>query len=174
MPFPREPDASAASEVGALYAAHCPALIGLLTSIGGSRADAEEVAQDAYLALLRNWTKVRDYDDPVGWVRGAAVRGLISRRRRGEVARRGLRRLWSRSTTHPQEQLGAGSVDLERALAQLSVEHRAVLFLHHVLDLPVDEVARELDVPVGTVKSRLSRARAAIGPLLGESEGVTS
>jgi RNA polymerase sigma-70 factor (ECF subfamily) len=48
------------------------------------------------------------------------------------------------------------------------VASRAVLVLHHVHDLPVEEVAHLLRVPVGTVKSRLARARAAVAPLLTE------
>lgn len=157
--------------VADLYRRTCPQLVGLLTSIGGNRSDAEEVAQDAFVALLRNWETVSGYADPAGWVRGAAVRALISRRRRDAVARRGMLRLAARggyAVAHP----GAGAVDLERALSSLSVEHRAVLFLHHVLDLPVHEVAAELGTPVGTVKSRLARARAAVAPLLHETEGT--
>lgn len=157
--------------VAELYRRTCPQLVGLLTSIGGNRSDAEEIAQDAFVALLRNWEKVSGYEDPAGWVRGAAVRALISRRRRDAVARRGVLRLAARDghlVAHP----GAGSVDLDRALSRLSMEHRAVLFLHHVMDLPVDEVAAELGTPVGTVKSRLARARAAVAPLLHETEGT--
>lgn len=154
-----------------LYRRTCPQLVGLLTSIGGSRPDAEEIAQDAFVSLLRNWDRVGGYADPAGWVRGAAVRALISRRRRDAVARRGVLRLAAReghAIPHP----GVGSVDLERALASLSVEHRAVLLLHHVMDLPVERVAAELGTPVGTVKSRLARARAAVAPLLAETEGM--
>jgi RNA polymerase sigma-70 factor (ECF subfamily) len=49
----------------------------------------------------------------------------------------------------------------EDALRPLSLEHRQVLVLHHGLGLSVDEIARELGIPAGTVKSRLSRARSA-------------
>lgn len=158
-----------------LYRRTCPQLIGLLTSIGGSRPDAEELAHDAFVALLRHWDRVGGYADPAGWVRGAAVRALISRRRRDAVARRGLVRLASREAAEAVARPSSpvGQVDLERALASLSVEHRAVLFLHHVVDLPVDRVADELRIPVGTVKSRLARARAAVAPLLRETEEST-
>jgi RNA polymerase sigma-70 factor (ECF subfamily) len=52
------------------------------------------------------------------------------------------------------------------ALATLPRRHRQVIVLHYLLDLPVQEVARELAVPVGTVKSRLARARKALAPQL--------
>jgi RNA polymerase sigma-70 factor (ECF subfamily) len=53
-----------------------------------------------------------------------------------------------------------------RALATLPLEQRQVVVLHHLLDLPVEEVARVLRLPVGTVKSRLGRARQALAPVL--------
>jgi RNA polymerase sigma-70 factor (ECF subfamily) len=49
---------------------------------------------------------------------------------------------------------------LERGFRRLSMDHRAVVVLHHYLDLPVDEVGRILGIPSGTVKSRLHRALA--------------
>lgn len=155
-------------EVAALYARSCPRLIGLLTSIGGSRSDAEEVAQDAFVKLLPRWSTVRGYDDPESWVRVVAVRMLISRRRRAKVAAFGLGRLGGRVQQGQSEQaeLTVDAVAVSAALRALPITHRAVVILHHVMDLSVDQVARELNVPVGTVKSRLARARAALAPLL--------
>lgn len=163
-------------EVAALYACSCPRLLGLLISIGGSRSEAEEVAQDAYVRLLQHWSKVRGYEDPESWVRVVAVRLLISRRRRAKVATLGLRRLAGRAQQHQHEQsdLTAAAVAISAALDALPVSQRAVVILHHVMDLPVEQVASELRVPVGTVKSRLSRARAALAPLLNEYEEITN
>ena len=48
------------------------------------------------------------------------------------------------------------------AVRTLPRRHRQVVVLHYLLDLPVQEVARQLAVPVGTVKSRLARARSAL------------
>mgnify|MGYP001812456334 CR=1 FL=1 len=47
---------------------------------------------------------------------------------------------------------------LERGFRQLSFDHRVVLVLHHYLGMPMDEVARVLETPLGTVKSRMHRA----------------
>ncbi len=47
---------------------------------------------------------------------------------------------------------------LERGFRRLSFDHRVVLVLHHYLGMPVDQVARTLDIPLGTVKSRMNRA----------------
>jgi RNA polymerase sigma-70 factor (ECF subfamily) len=55
---------------------------------------------------------------------------------------------------------------LAEALRALPMAQRKAVVLHHLLDLPVDQVAVELGVPVGTVKSRLARARGALATLL--------
>ena len=62
-------------------------------------------------------------------------------------------------------------VDLHRALQRLSPRHREVLVLHYVAELSVDEVARQLRLPAGTVKSRLSRARRALADEVGDERG---
>jgi RNA polymerase sigma-70 factor, ECF subfamily len=157
-------------EVAALYARASPALVGLLTAIGGTRADAEEVAQDAFVRLLEHWSKVRDYTDPEAWLRTVAVRMLVSRHRRRQVAARGLAVLGRRAATVPPAIDPGADVVLAEALANLPVDQRAVLVLHHLHDLSVAQVAELLHVPTGTVKSRLSRARAAIAPLLADEE----
>jgi RNA polymerase sigma-70 factor (ECF subfamily) len=165
----RTPSASTSDEVAALYARTCRPLIGLLTSIGGSRSEAEEVAQDAYVKALQQWPTIRSYDDPDAWVRTVAVRLLISRHRRATVATLGLRRLAAQARQDEPE-LTADSVATATALRRLPVPQRAAVILHYVLDLPLHDVAEHLHLPVGTVKSRLSRARAALAPLLRETE----
>jgi RNA polymerase sigma-70 factor (ECF subfamily) len=161
-------------EVAAIYAAACPRLIGYLTVLGGNRADAEEVAQEAFVRLLENWRKVRTYDDPQAWLRQVATRAMISRGRRRTTARLGAARLAAHQGDGTTPPVDAAGVDLDRALQQLSIEHRAVLLLHHVHDLPVSDVAATLGLPVGTVKSRLARARAAIEPSLKYSDPTGS
>lgn len=155
-------------DLAEFYGRACPRLVGLLTVIGGNRADAEEVAQDAFIRLIEHWSKVRQYDDPEAWLRTVAVRMLVSRGRRRQVAARGLAVLGRRAplASAPADD----NVDLERALLSLPIAHRAVVVLHHVHDLPVDRIAELLHVPTGTVKSRLARARAALAPALADPE----
>ena len=69
----------------------------------------------------------------------------------------------------------ADHLDLHRALGRLAPRHREVLVLHYVAELPLDEVARQLRLPLGTVKSRLHRARGALAEQVGdEREGVAN
>ena len=67
---------------------------------------------------------------------------------------------------------GPERTDLRAAIAGLPAGFREVIVLHYLADLPVDEVARLLGVPVGTVKSRLSRARAALATQLADYRGA--
>lgn len=152
-------------DVRELYAASYARLVGVLTLASGDRAEAEEVVQDAFVRLLPRWSTVRRYDDPEAWVRKVAFRLLANRQRRSRVARRLLPRL-ARTTTQPAA--SADRVDVLRALAMLPLAQREVVVLHHLVDLSVELVAAELGIPVGTVKSRLTRARAALTPLLGQ------
>lgn len=163
-------DPELVSDVAALYRRTWPRLIGVLVSIGGSRADAEEVAQDAYVKLLARWDSIRRYDDPEAWVRAVAVRTLIGRLRRQQVADRALSKLTGRPGTVRGPD--GDALDVAAALARITPDQRAVVVLHHVMDLPVEQIAEELQVPPGTVKSRLARARHALGPLLEVSENA--
>ncbi|MDQ4051383.1 MAG: sigma-70 family RNA polymerase sigma factor [Actinomycetota bacterium] len=158
--------------VAAIYTVASPRLIGLLTAMSGSAAEAEEVAQDAFVKLIEKWRKVSEYDDIEGWLRTVAVRLMISRHRRRQVATLGLGRLASGAETATPGPT-TSRLDVAEALASLPIGSRAVVLLHHVHDLPVDEVGALLRLPVGTVKSRLSRARAAMAPMLSDAEVPT-
>jgi RNA polymerase sigma-70 factor (ECF subfamily) len=56
------------------------------------------------------------------------------------------------------------------ALRRIPVEQRVAIVLHHLVGLPVEEVAAQTDAPTGTVKARLSRGRAALARLLSEED----
>ena len=148
-----------------LYAATYARLVGALTVASGSRADAEELVQEAFARLLPRWDRVRDYDDPEAWVRSVAFRLSASRWRRAAVAARGLVRIGAAPDVAPPDE---ARLDAERVLAALPRPFREVLVLHHALGLPVEQIARDLGVAPGTVKSRLSRARTAAAALGGE------
>ena len=132
---------------------------------------AEEVAQEAFLRAYRNWERLSSYDDPQGWLYRVAMRVAVSRWRRLRSAAAALARYGP-----PQPAAGPDeiSVAVFAALARLPLTQRQVLVMHHMLGYPVAEVATELRVPVGTVKARLSRGRAALAPLLTDVEEVLS
>ena len=150
-------------ELRDFYASTYARLVGTLALAAGSRAEAEEVVQEAFVRLLSRWDSVRSYDDPEAWVRLVAFRLLSNRLRRARNAASALLRLRSEpSMSHP----AGDRADVLAALRALPLAQRQVVVLHHMYDLPVETVAHQLGVSSGTVKSRLSRARAALAPLL--------
>ena len=121
--------------------------------------------QDAFVRLIGQWAKVSRYDDPEAWLRRVAL-GYASNRRRKAV--NGVRAAFrSRSATESVPGPSGDRVNLDRALDTLPGRQREVVVLRD-LGLDVVGIARQLDVAEGTVKSRLSRARAALAPLLRE------
>lgn len=145
-------------DLAEFYALAYPRVLAVLTAMADGVSDAEGCVQDAFVRLIPRWDRVRRYDDPEAWVRQVAVRQLLSRYRHRQVVVRALGRLVDREPSPPPS---SDRVDVEIAMRCLPPAHRAVLVLHHGLGMSVEEVAELLGVPVGTVKSRLSRARAA-------------
>lgn len=123
--------------------------------------DAEEVVNDVFAtAYVKRARFDRERADAAPWLFGIAT-NLIRRHARRESKALAA---YARGGVDPiaPEAGGAGGVDpsLARALAGLRPRYRDVLFLHAVAELSHDEIAQALDVPVGTVKGWLHRARA--------------
>ncbi|MGI9093243.1 MAG: RNA polymerase sigma factor [Mycobacteriales bacterium] len=154
----------------AFYEHTCARLIGQVATMIGSRTDAEDIVQDAFVRCLSNWSKVRDYDNPEAWVRTVAFRLCTSRYRRTIVAARALPRLLAPTDTYPAESV-EDRLDIEAALAKLDIFRRAVLILYYTEDLSIEEIARTLNIRPGTVKSRLARARSQLQTLLSDDTG---
>jgi RNA polymerase sigma-70 factor (ECF subfamily) len=148
-----------------LYGACYARLVAVVGAIAGSRPDAEEAVQEAFVRLIGKWSTVGTYDDPEAWLRKVAL-GIVSNRRR--KVRNGLRALWRHGRAADDPGPAGDAVDVRRALTALGEPQRAVVVLHHYVGLSVAEIAHELQIPVGTVKSRLSRGHAALAPLLRE------
>jgi RNA polymerase sigma-70 factor, ECF subfamily len=155
----------AAEDFEAFYRAAYSRLVGQLFLIVGDMHEAEDCVQEAFVRAALRWRSLREYEQPETWVRRVAV-NLAN-----DGFRRTRRRLLALARIGGQrEQVPAVSVEnleLAAALSRLARPHRQVIVLHHLLDLPVDEVARQLDVPIGTVKSRLARARETLSRSLG-------
>jgi RNA polymerase sigma-70 factor (ECF subfamily) len=148
-----------------LYASCYRRLVGVVALAAGSQAEAEECVQEAFIRLLRKWSTVSRYEDPEGWTRMVAFRLLSNRRRK---ARNGMLALFRHGEPAPAAGPTGDQIDIARALAQLPLGQRQVVVLYHLVDLDVAGVAAALGVSAGTVKSRLSRARQALAPLLRE------
>ncbi|MFJ9461629.1 sigma-70 family RNA polymerase sigma factor [Kitasatospora sp. NPDC101447] len=139
-----------------------------------ARHDDWELAQDAasraFEIAYRRWPDVRAHPNPVGWVVLTGRRILI--RVHQLQANRSL------ELTGDTDPKGAAEVadpaaatvekvDVHAAIAALSRDKRECFVLHHVLHYPVADIAALLQIPAGTVKSRLSAARADLRDTLG-------
>jgi RNA polymerase sigma-70 factor, ECF subfamily len=154
------------SELRELWLASYARLVGVVRlAAGGSTAEAEDLVSEAFARLVPRWSQVRDHDSPEAWLCTVALRLASNRRRSLGNRRRALRRHGEPADAAPPSPDRVAVLD---ALSTLPLPQRQVVVLHHLLDLDVAEVASRLRVPVGTVKSRLSRARAALAPLLAE------
>lgn len=150
--------------LAAFYAASCPRIVAVVTLVGGDPAEAQDVVQEAFVRLIPRWPVVGSYDDPEAWVRKVALRLLSNRFRQ----RRWLAPSSSAAVDRELPPAGDARLDVLRALARLPLTQRQVVVLHYLYDLSIETVADELGIPVGTVKSRLSRSRAVLAPLLRE------
>jgi RNA polymerase sigma-70 factor (ECF subfamily) len=117
-------------------------------------ADVElgtEATDEAMARACSRWTEVATYANPEGWVYRVGLNWARSRQRRRRW--RDLRPV----PDHPAPEV-PDDHDLSRALTRLTLEQRAVVVCRYLLDWTEDDTAAALDIPVGTVKSRLSRA----------------
>jgi RNA polymerase sigma-70 factor (ECF subfamily) len=128
------------------------------------REDAEDVAQEAFLRAHRSFTSIRDRERFRAWLVRTTFR-LALDRRRGEQRR--MHREDSAALETPQESASMEDEALQGelrskvadAIASLPEKLRLVMVLAGIEEQDVAEVARLLELPVGTVKSRLHRAR---------------
>jgi len=139
------------------YAAHYGGTVAMVYGLTADLGAAQDIAQEAFCRAWQRWKQVADYDNPVAWVRRVATNLAHSRWRRIRYAgsRSSLREDWA-APPEPDH------VAVVAALRKLPKAQREAIVLHYLVDLPVDEVAEHLEVPVGTVKSWLHRGRGAL------------
>jgi RNA polymerase sigma-70 factor (ECF subfamily) len=124
---------------------------------------ADEAVDEALTRALTNWDEIRGYERPEGWLYRVGLnwaRGVF-RKRRYELLSDLQLHLHSSDDPLPDP-------DLIEAVAVLSLKLRSVVVARYYLDLSTSEVAEALDIPAGTVKSRLSRALEKLAHELGE------
>ena len=146
----------------------------LAWSILSNDADAADATQDALLAAWRQLPRLRDAAAFDGWLnRIVANAALMARRHRLRLREVSVAPIHPGDMPHvpePPPDLRARTafddvVDndaIGRGFDRLRPQDRMILVLHHVEERPVAEIARSLGIPVGTVKSRLHAARAAL------------
>lgn len=133
-----------------MFAGSYASLVRLAALITGSTPEAEEIVQDAFLGLHRNWAKAQD---PHAYVRRAVVNGSRSALRRKSVARRHAPTL--AAAHRPHEDRHDEAWDL---IAGLPARQRTALILHYWMDLTVPATAEAMGCRQSTVRTLLHRA----------------
>lgn len=144
--------------------------------ITGNRAVAEEVMQESFAQAFRSIGGLREVWAFGPWLFRIAVRlarRTAARERAGQKLAAVYARLWQADAVPVPDDLAARDRVWE-CVARLPERQRTVLVLHYYLDRPVSEVAAIMEAPVGTVKSWLHRARAALATELGTAAGGTA
>jgi RNA polymerase sigma-70 factor, ECF subfamily len=132
-------------------------------AVSGDLVEAQDLVQEAYTRAWQQWRTLVEHPNPEGWVRLVVARLATDRWRRLGRWRAALLRSGPPESTAPPNE---DTVLVVAALRQLPVAQRQVMALHYLFDLPVSEIATETGVPVGTVKSWLSRGRAGLAAAL--------
>jgi RNA polymerase sigma-70 factor, ECF subfamily len=156
---------------------HQGAIVNLARAMTGGSPDAEDLAQEAFIRAWKGLGTFRGDSAFRTWLHGIALN--VVRTHRGRLAR--LREfLFDRAGEGDRDPIEMAAVDdrleervalrqrIDRALAQLPAELRTALVLRDVQGFEYREIADALGVPIGTVESRIFRARQRLRPLLRE------
>lgn len=156
-----------AASFGSLVRKYQVRLCTSLTHVCGSLDDAEDVAQEAFVQAFVKLRTFAGGSSFYTWLYRIAVNAAISRRRRRREtasvdAKRdelGLEPLDDGERADERLLREERAVQVQQALGRLSDEHRTILVLREIDDCDYDQIAQILELPVGTVRSRLHRAR---------------
>lgn len=152
-----------AAEFDEFYRATSGRLLRYGFAVTGDLTDAQDLVQEAYTRAWRNWNRVQRHPSPEAWVRLVVSRLAVDRHRRTVGWWKAVVRNGPPPPVAPPSE---DTVLLTVALRRLPAHHRHALALHYLFGATVAEIAEETGVAEGTVKSWLSRGRAALAEQL--------
>ena len=136
-----------------------------LCAVTGNAGEAEEIMQDAFLALWERWERVGAMEDPTGYLYRTSMNMFRKRGRRAALALR--RRLALAPDPVPFADIDEQQ-DVVAALRELSPRQRAAVVLIDVMDYSSEDAGKALGVTAGTVRGLASRARETLRRRMGE------
>lgn len=151
---------------------HLPRLRRYARALTGDRFAADDLVQDTVERALSRWVLLRPGSNPRVWLLTLMHNRFVNQKRsaRDRLEQTTVDGILPELAVRPEQGDGLALRDLAAALYHLSEEHRIVLLLVAVEEMSYEESARILGVPIGTVMSRLSRARQKLAQILaGES-----
>lgn len=149
----------------AFYRAEYAAVVGLVYSVAGSWAAAEELTQEAFLRAHRDWHRVGTYARPDSWVRKVALNLGVSRYRRMRSEALARMRL-GRLTSEPAAEMDPPSEEFWQEVRRLPRRQAQVIALRYVEDRSIAEIAELLGLAEGTVKASLHAGRKRLADRL--------
>lgn len=151
-------------EISQLVDQHYESVFRFAYRLSGASHEAEDISQQAFLDAQRKLDTLRDPDKVRAWlfmiVRNLYRRQIRDRVTHGEVALEVLvEPVDQKRGSDKQVEQSLDSESLQQVLNELPEEFRSVLLLFYFRELSYREIAEQLDVPIGTVMSRLSRGK---------------
>jgi RNA polymerase sigma factor (sigma-70 family) len=162
------PEADRALEFDLFFEHERARLFQALCLVTRNRFEAEELAQDAFLAVYERWDRIREMDDPTGYLYQTAMNAFRSWHRRSALAAK--RAIGLTTADDSIEQLEEQDV-VVRALAPLSARQRAAVVLIDLLGYSSDEAGRMLGIRSSTVRTHVERAHRDLKARLEDSHG---
>jgi RNA polymerase sigma-70 factor (ECF subfamily) len=151
-------------DVAQVFAGSYRKLVVQMYGIVGNAGEAEDLVQEAFVRAYAAGPRFTRVDNPEAWLRTTALNLHRNRWRK----MRNFTRIRHRLHETPDLQGLDAHVEVVDALRQLPENQREVLVLHYFADRQVQQIAEELGVAEGTVKSRLARGREALAGILKE------
>jgi RNA polymerase sigma-70 factor (ECF subfamily) len=155
---------------------HADRIFAICRRVTGNRDDALDATQEAMIAVTRGIHRFDGRSAFTTWLYRVATNAALD-----ETRRRGRRAVPSDELREPAadgaapsvESRVAARIDVDAALATLRPEFRAAVVLRDLCDLDYGEIADALGVPIGTVRSRIARGRAALADMIGNPGPVS-
>ena len=165
----RDDDVVIAPSFDAVFHAEYRGLVALAAAVGGDRARAEDIVQEAMTRLDRQWATVSTYERPGAWLRRVTINLALSQRRRLGREARALLRLGRREPSFDPSP-PAEHQHLWELVGRLPGKQRAAIALHYLDDASIEEIAAVLDIAPSTARVHLHRARQTLRDRLEEVE----
>jgi len=156
---------------------HMDRLYRLAFRLAGNKAEAEDLFQDVLTKVYVRLDDLADIEQPGSWLSRIMYNHFIDNRRKfarqrlvmveeGGLPGSSIESMPGDDNPEHEAERGDTILRLEAALAELSDDHRLLILLHDTEGYKLEEIQALIDVPVGTIKSRLHRARARLRELL--------
>ena len=156
-----------------LVDAHYQALYRYAYRLGGSQAEAEDLTQETFCQAQRKLAQLRDWGRAKAWLfsilRNAYLHRLRATKQEHSVSLEGVGEVPDRL---PEPLPDVDPAELQKALAELPETFRTPIILYYFEDFSYREIAEQMNVPLGTVMSRLARAKGYLRQRLFPAEAA--